>query len=353
MLPEAEHRTARGPGSAAGILRAVLLAALVGTLAACAGGSGGPTGAVDGGYARNAPPPGPAGDPWGPYIREASARFDVPEVWIRAVMQVESGGRTHINGRPTVSRAGAMGLMQVMPATYQELRRRYGLGPDPFEPRDNIHAGTAYLREMYDRFGSPGFLAAYNAGPGRYGEYLTGDRGLPAETRNYVAMISPRIAGIHPNVPNGGVMVASASPSRPAVPVAAPAYPPSALPSPARPVVAAASLPPVRAAGIAPAVPARPLPRPVQVAAAGDWAIQIGAFRSPSDSNRAIDAAQRAAPGLLTPARRHVMEVSTASGQFYRARLIGFSSDQAQRACETLAASGTDCMTVSPASQTS
>ena len=131
----------------------------------------------------------------GSHIAEASQRFDVPEQWIRAVMKVESGGRTHMNGKPIVSRAGAMGLMQVMPSTYEELRVRHGLGSDPFEPHDNIMAGTAYLREMYEKFGSPGFLAAYNAGPGRYGEYLTGDRGLPSETRNYVAMISPQING--------------------------------------------------------------------------------------------------------------------------------------------------------------
>ena len=122
----------------------------------------------------------------------------MPEQWIRAVMKVESGGRTHMNGKPIVSRAGAMGLMQVMPSTYEELRVRHGLGSDPFEPHDNIMAGTAYLREMYEKFGSPGFLAAYNAGPGRYGEFLTGDRGLPSETRNYVAMISPQLNGVEP-----------------------------------------------------------------------------------------------------------------------------------------------------------
>jgi hypothetical protein len=67
------------------------------------------------------------------------------------------------------------------------------LGDDPFEPRDNIAAGTAYLREMYDRFGSPGFLAAYNAGPNRLDRYLSGDSPLPDETVNYVASIAPRL----------------------------------------------------------------------------------------------------------------------------------------------------------------
>lgn len=133
------------------------------------------------------------------YILESSYRFNVPAEWIRAVMHVESGGRTHFSdGRPITSHAGAMGLMQVMPATYEELRREFDLGRNPHHPRDNILAGTAYLRKMYDLFGSPGFLAAYNAGPGRYAEYLNRGRPLPAETRRYVALIHPRINGIYP-----------------------------------------------------------------------------------------------------------------------------------------------------------
>ena len=133
------------------------------------------------------------------HISEASLRFDVPEPWIHAVMQVESGGRTHHhNGQPITSSAGAMGLMQVMPRTYAYLRDRYGLGHDPHNPRDNILAGTAYIREMYDLFGTPGFLAAYNAGPGRYSQHLQHGRPLPRETQRYVAMIYPQIAGILP-----------------------------------------------------------------------------------------------------------------------------------------------------------
>ncbi|MBU6299154.1 MAG: lytic transglycosylase domain-containing protein, partial [Alphaproteobacteria bacterium] len=62
---------------------------------------------------------------------------------------------------------------------------RYGLGDDPFNARDNILAGTAYLRQMFDRFGD-GFLAAYNAGPGRYQAYLDGRQSLPAETLSYL-----------------------------------------------------------------------------------------------------------------------------------------------------------------------
>lgn len=129
-------------------------------------------------------------DRWQDFIAEASRRFDVPEAWIRAVMQAESGGRTMLDGRSITSRAGAMGLMQVMPDTYEEMRRAHGLGADPHDPRDNILAGTAYLRAMYDRYGFPGLFAAYNAGPERYDEHLHDGRPLPAETRAYLATIA-------------------------------------------------------------------------------------------------------------------------------------------------------------------
>ena len=122
------------------------------------------------------------------FIAEAAVRFGIPEHWIRAVMQAESAGDPR-----AVSRAGAMGLMQIMPGTWAELRAAHGLGSDPFDPRDNILAGAAYLREMYDRFGSPGFLAAYNAGPARYAEHLATGRPLPRETRAYMATLAPLI----------------------------------------------------------------------------------------------------------------------------------------------------------------
>ena len=108
-------------------------------------------------------------------------------------MRQESGGRAG-----ATSRVGAMGLMQVMPGTYRELAQRYNLGPDPYHPYDNLQAGAAYVREMYQLYGSPAFLAAYNAGPRRLEDYLWGNRGLPDETRNYVARIGPRIASAKP-----------------------------------------------------------------------------------------------------------------------------------------------------------
>ena len=123
---------------------------------------------------------------WRPFVAEASARFGVPVAWIERVMQAESRGRTMLGGRPIVSPAGAMGLMQLMPATWAEMRAAYGLGDDPHDPHDNILAGTAYLRAMYDRFGYPGLFAAYNAGPARYAAYLAGTTTLPGETRTYL-----------------------------------------------------------------------------------------------------------------------------------------------------------------------
>lgn len=121
-------------------------------------------------------------------VADAAQRFGIPEAWIWAVMRVESSG----NIRAT-SPAGAMGLMQIMPATWLRLRARYGLGDDAYDPRGNIMAGAAYLREMHDRYGSPGFLAAYNAGPGRYDDYLSQRRRLPSETVAYVAKLAPMI----------------------------------------------------------------------------------------------------------------------------------------------------------------
>ena len=143
-------------------------------------------------------------DSYATFITEAAQRFGVPEHWIRAVMRIESAGDVR-----AISSAGAMGLKQVMPATWADLRVRHRLGANPYDPRDNILAGAAYLREMHDRYGSPGFLAAYNAGPGRYEEYLAG-RPLPAETRAYVAALAPVIGGADALAP---VTVAAANPN--------------------------------------------------------------------------------------------------------------------------------------------
>jgi soluble lytic murein transglycosylase-like protein len=125
-------------------------------------------------------------DRFAKFIDQASDRFAVPARWIRAVLKIESGGDEH-----SISSRGAMGLMQLMPGTWVELSARYGLGLDPFDARDNILAGTAYLKEMHDRFGSAGFLAAYHAGPSRYEQHLSTGHPLPSETIAYVAAVTP------------------------------------------------------------------------------------------------------------------------------------------------------------------
>jgi len=132
----------------------------------------------------------PSGDPFAEYIAEAAQRFGVPASWIRAVMRAESDSNVR-----EVSPKGAMGLMQIMPETWTELRGRYGFGADPFDAHDNILAGAAYLRELHDRYGAAGFLAAYNAGPARYEDHVATGRPLPDETRAYVALLGPTIAG--------------------------------------------------------------------------------------------------------------------------------------------------------------
>ncbi|WP_245494340.1 lytic transglycosylase domain-containing protein [Mesorhizobium sp. M4B.F.Ca.ET.017.02.2.1] len=127
---------------------------------------------------------------WSIFVREAAGRFDIPERLIRALIHVESGGDVR-----AVSSKGALGLMQIMPATWQELRVKHHLRSNPFDPQDNILAGAAYLREMRDRFGAKGFLAAYNAGPERYDNHLSKGRPLPRETIDYVAKLTPLIKG--------------------------------------------------------------------------------------------------------------------------------------------------------------
>ncbi|MPT48331.1 MAG: lytic transglycosylase domain-containing protein [Sphingobium sp.] len=129
--------------------------------------------------------------PYAPYVTDAARRFDIPEAWIWAVMRVESNGDVR-----AISSAGAMGLMQIMPATWASLRARHRLGHDPYDPRDNIMAGAAYLRAMWDRYGNvAAMLAAYNAGPGRMDDYMSRGRSLPAETHAYLAKLAPIIGG--------------------------------------------------------------------------------------------------------------------------------------------------------------
>jgi soluble lytic murein transglycosylase-like protein len=141
-------------------------------------------------------------DPVATFVTEASQRFGIPASWIEAVMQAESRGNVR-----ALSTTGAMGLMQIRPKTWTALRARYGFGADPYDAHDNILAGAAYIRELHDRYGTPGFLAAYNAGPVLYEDHLATGRPLPVETQAYVAALAPMIA----SSPIGGTMVAEAA----------------------------------------------------------------------------------------------------------------------------------------------
>jgi len=177
--PSTSHRNARGRHQSAPRMALLLLSGL-----ALATGATATALAQSASPARSLP-----GDPHAAFVTEASLRFGIPERWIVAVKRAESAGDVR-----AISSAGALGLMQVMPDTWAGLRARYRLGHDPYDPRDNILAGAAYLREMFDRYGTiPAMLAAYNAGPGRYDEYVQTGRALPAETRAYVALLAPQL----------------------------------------------------------------------------------------------------------------------------------------------------------------
>jgi cell division septation protein DedD len=325
-------------------------------------------------------PPGPPEDPWGPYIHEASQRFDVPELWIRSVMRVESGGNEYQNGELITSSAGAMGLMQVMPETYDDLQARYGLGGDPYNPHDNILAGTAYLREMYDIYGSPGFLAAYNAGPHRLDDYLSNNRPLPDETRRYVAMIGPNIVGVYPNnrspaedyamnalpidIPRGtrygrSTQLASGHGGGGRVPARAPvevAQLPepreTAQPQTQRYAMVLPPTPPPSRGGfrIIPQAVAEPVPMHRGGSPTGQWAVQVGAYSNEHLAQAALGTAREHAPELAV-AHTSVSGVRQPHGQLYRARLTGLSREAAIQACQRLAHGRTSCMVLSPESQ--
>ena len=338
----------------------------------------------------NYTPPGPPSDPWGPYINEASTRFDVPPVWIREVMHVESHGyQFRPTGELTTSPVGAMGLMQLMPETYDDLRVQYSLGSDAYEPHDNIMAGTAYLRQMYDAFGAPGFLAAYNAGPRRLQDYLSNHAPLPEETRRYVSMIGTRIAGIYPNARSPNEQLAMNQ-----IPVDVPRglrYPPrhtyrsymvasrgrhhgasvvqvaylshhgsSSRHQYAAPVEVAEAPEPrqasYRVASAAPASHAshglhlhliEPAMAAEGVHLGGHWAVQIGAYGNASQAQAAVGAAG----SQIGHSSTQVTAVHAGHGTLYRARLGGMTHDAAAQACHRIAHHGSGCVIVAPASQ--
>jgi hypothetical protein len=79
--------------------------------------------------------------------------------------------------------------MQLMPGTYDQMRKQHKLGANPFNPHDNIMAGAAYLSWLHHKYGYPAMFVAYNDGPGNLEAKRSKGRALPVETRNYVAKI--------------------------------------------------------------------------------------------------------------------------------------------------------------------
>lgn len=131
---------------------------------------------------------------WDNFITEASKRFGVPREWIMEVMRQESGGRTVLQGDlPITSEMGAMGLMQVMPQTYRDMRIDHRLADDPYDPRNSVLAGTAYLKFLHGKYGYPALFAAYNTGPGNLEANLLGKKNLPQETIAYLSNIRIRL----------------------------------------------------------------------------------------------------------------------------------------------------------------
>jgi hypothetical protein len=321
--------------------------------------------------ARSYPAPGDVDDPWGPYIREAAYRFQIPELWVREVMQQESGGRLcDANDLLITSSVGAMGLMQVMPQTYDILRQRYGLGGDAYDPHNNILAGAAYIREMYDRYGAPGFLAAYNAGPDRVDAFLADGTPLPDETVNYLTSVAPRLGS---GATTGGPFAAYAGSATADTGASSAddrnrAYAGGGTVSGAYTTVSPSPEgddPSTRAfdgGGLVTAaaptgvltgqsfVPSVAPPQFTQVAAIRDgWGIQVGAFPNPATSTAAIETARARAGNFLFGAQPAITRVEH-GGILYRARLMGLSPTSATAACGRLTADGMDCFAVPPGS---
>ncbi len=305
-------------------------------------------------------PPGPPADPWGPYIREAARRFDVPGTWIRAVMHQESGGHEFINGQFVTSAPGAMGLMQLMPPTYDDMRMQYGLGPDPYDPHDNILAGAAYMRQMYDIYGSPGFLAAYNTGPGRLDDFLTRDRALPHETRQYVAIIGRQIAGIYPTSRSpADLLVMNQNQaaeedrrrSREARMDGERRYAArqhDRVDQPTRVAEAPASFRTVSFR--IPLHSAVSRQAESGHAQTGRWGIQVGAFDTRRQASQAVGHARARASAWLPHARAEIAGIGTgrSHARLYRARLTGLTHDDAMLACQRLRRGISRCMVISP-----
>lgn len=309
-------------------------------------------------------PPGPAADPWGPYINQSSQRFNVPDQWIRAVMLQESRGYQYYNKRPITSPHGAKGLMQLKTPTYLDMAKRYNLGKDPYNPHDNIMAGTAYIRILYNQFGAPGFVAAYHGGPGTLSNHINRGAALPKLTKQYLAAVSPKLGN---DVPMSGPFAKYASSSSRRVnsktPLPLEAYYRPKSYTPTTMVAQNTVSPPRRvkttsvATSYKPMTPIYPVqrqapPEVVQVAyvpsanTSGNWGVQVGAYSSAGLAQQATSRAQQNSGGILSSASQSIQVVNKNGSPLYRARLTGVNQIAAIQACRQLKQKGMNCVTV-------
>nr|WP_025825972.1 lytic transglycosylase domain-containing protein [Acetobacter persici] len=332
--------------------------------------------------------PGPAVDAWGPYIQEASTRFSIPQAWIRAIMQQESGGHQYLHGRLTRSVHGAVGLMQIKPDTYRELARRYHLGSDPYNPHDNIMAGSGYIRELYDRFGSPDFVAAYNCGPQCAENHRSRGASLPSYARTYLAAVKPHLNDPVPAITTPTEMAYATAPTQTVsrqviTPATPPAYRVVATSPPAAVAVASAAgtgtAPPLESDEVAPPAPyasdgdivvspatgteaaGQALTAPAVTSASysapaaatvwqqdtgGNAMIQIGAFSTQERAVQAAALARHSSSGLASAVNR-IEPIPASNGrQIWRTRLAGLSSTQTGSICSQLRQQGLSCILV-------
>lgn len=324
--------------------------------------------------------PGAALNPWGPYIQEASTRFSIPQSWIRAVMQQESGGHQYMHGRLTRSVHGAVGLMQIKPDTYRELAKRYHLGSDPYNPHDNIMAGSGYIRELYDRFGSPGFVAAYNCGPQCEENHRSRGTSLPSYARTYLAEVSPHLNDPIPATLNKTEMAYTTAPAPAASrQVITPVYAATPVAVATASTTGTGTAPPLASDDVAPPAPytsdgdilvsspagtdaaGEALTKPAIVQASytppaaatvwqqdtvGNAMIQIGAFSTQERALQAVALARSASGKLASAVNRIELVPMTHGRQIWRTRLAGLSATQTGPICSQLRQQGLSCILV-------
>lgn len=123
---------------------------------------------------------------WRSAIENAARLEHVNAALIRAVIEVESNACERLEGKPITSHAGAMGLMQLLPATWSSYRDRLQLADDPYNADDNILAGSAYLHDLIQELGLFDGLAAYFAGAKNIAEHRLDDELPSSATMAYL-----------------------------------------------------------------------------------------------------------------------------------------------------------------------